>query len=103
MAQRVQVILEDDVDGGPADETVRFSVEGVSYEIDLSSDNASKLREEFAAWIGHGRRTGGRKSNGAKSKRDSGDVREWLRTQGHTVSERGRISKELQDLYDASH
>ena len=62
MAQRVQIILEDDYDGGEADETVSFALDGAEYEIDLSSDNANKLRDELAVWIGHARKTGGRRS-----------------------------------------
>ena len=60
MAQKVQVVLVDDLDGGEADETVSFALDGVSYEIDLSSKNAAALRDAFATWVGHGRRVGGR-------------------------------------------
>ena len=61
MAKKVQVLLVDDVDkSSPADETVSFSLDGVSYEIDLTSDNAAKLRDDLAVWIGHAERTGGR-------------------------------------------
>ena len=52
MVQRTQIVLEDDVDGGPADETVKFGLDGVTYEIDLSKDNAEKLRDVLASWIG---------------------------------------------------
>ena len=61
MAQRVQIILEDDYDGGEADETVSFALDGAEYELDLSSENAAKLRDELAVWIGHARKTGGRR------------------------------------------
>ena len=60
MAQKVQVILVDDLDGGEAEESVSFSLDGVSYEIDLSSPNAEALREAIAPWVGHARRVGGR-------------------------------------------
>ena len=56
MARKVQVLLEDDIDGTPGAETVLFSLDGKSYEIDLSEKNAEKLREAFAPWIGAGRR-----------------------------------------------
>ncbi len=56
MARKVQVLLEDDIDGTPGAETVVFSLDGKSYEIDLSEKNAEKLREAFAPWIGAGRR-----------------------------------------------
>ena len=54
MAQKVQVVLVDDLDGGTADETVTFSLDGVSYEIDLTHDNAARLRDLLAPYVGHG-------------------------------------------------
>src|SRR6476659_1610612 len=65
MAQKVQVVLVDDVDGGDASETVTFALDGVTYEIDLNEDNAAKLRDAFATWVGHGRRVSGRASSRA--------------------------------------
>lgn len=59
MAQRVQVILEDDLDGGSADETVTFALDGVAYEIDLKSDNAEKLRGLLAPYVEKGRKQSG--------------------------------------------
>ncbi len=56
MAQKVQVILVDDVDGGEAAETVSFALDGVSYEIDVSQKNAKALRDALGAWVGHARR-----------------------------------------------
>lgn len=105
MAQKVIVQLLDDVDGQPADETVTFGLDGVSYEIDLSAANAAKLRDELAGWVGHGRRTGGRRATGGKSsaraaRSDLAEVREWGRANGYQVSDRGRVSQELQDAYD---
>ncbi len=110
MAQRVEVVLIDDVDGGDAAETVTFGLDGVTYEIDLSDKNARKLRDDFASWSGHARRAGsagrsvGRKRTGTTTKRsDLSAVREWARQNGHTVSERGRISAEVQEAYDKAH
>ena len=60
MAQKVQVLLVDDIDGGTADETVTFGLDGVTYEIDLTSGHASELRDAFAQWVGHARKVGGR-------------------------------------------
>jgi hypothetical protein len=109
MAKKVQVLLVDDVDkSSPADETVSFSLDGVSYEIDLTSGNAAKLRDDLAVWIGHAERTGGRrssgrptsKSSGSGRKADLGAVREWARANGHQVSDRGRISAQVQAAYD---
>ena len=62
MAQRVQVLLVDDIDGSAAAETVSFSLDGVSYEIDLTAAHAKKLRDDLASWVGHARRSGGRKN-----------------------------------------
>ena len=110
MAKKVQVLLVDDIDkSSPADETVSFSLDGVSYEIDLTSDNAAKLRDDLAVWIGHAERTGGRRSTGRTAskgsgrKADLGAVRAWARDNGHQVSDRGRISAEVQAAYDKAH
>jgi hypothetical protein len=109
MAQKVQVVLVDDLDGGPADETVTFSLDGVSYEIDLSHDNAAALRDHLAVYVGHGRRVGsaGRRTT-SRARRSTGPgnpsaVREWAKAQGIAVNERGRISATLQSQYDAAH
>lgn len=113
MAQKVQVILVDDVDGGEAEETVSFALDGVSYEIDVSADNAEALREAIAPWIGHARRVGGRASgrraaatrsrNGASAKPDLGEVRAWARENGYQVSDRGRVSSEVLAAYENAH
>jgi hypothetical protein len=106
MAQQVQVILVDDLDGGKATETVTFALDGVTYEIDLSDKNAAKLRDTISSWAAHGRRVGGRSGSRGTSRRarvrgnDVTAVREWGRKNGFTVSERGRISRELQTAYD---
>lgn len=105
MAQRVQVILEDDYDGGAADETVTFGLDGAEYEIDLSSENAAKLRDELAGWIGHARKTGGRRKRvGGKSSDGSStsEIRAWALANGHDVSSRGRVSSEIRDAYEKS-
>lgn len=109
MAQRVEVVLIDDVDGGHADETVSFALDGVSYEIDLSDKNAKKLRDALASWTGKARRSGSgrgrRRSSGAapQKRTDLGSVREWARANGYQVSDRGRISAEIQAAYDKAH
>ncbi len=64
MAQKITVVLEDDLDGGPASETVLFSLDGVAYEIDLNDGNAAGLRDAMAQYVGAGRRTGGRSASG---------------------------------------
>jgi len=110
MAQKVQVILVDDLDGGDAEESVSFSLDGVSYEIDLSSANAEALRDAIAPWVGHARRVGGRASRGrpaargrAAAKADLGEVRSWARENGYQVSDRGRVSAEVMSAYDVAH
>lgn len=107
MAQRVQVLLVDDVDGGDASETVTFALDGVSYEIDLNAKNAASMRDAFATWIGHGRRVAGRSASGRRATRSSGGndtaaVREWARSNGHKVSDRGRISADVLAAYAAA-
>lgn len=101
--------LEDDLDGGPADTTVSFAFEGTAYEIDLNSGNAAKMRDAFAPYIGSARkagRGGGRRAVSA-SRRSSGnrtnDIREWARDNGFTVNDRGRLSREVVDAYEAAH
>ncbi|MFN0283848.1 MAG: Lsr2 family protein [Kineosporiaceae bacterium] len=115
MAQKVQVILVDDIDGGEADETVSFALDGVSYEIDLSESNAQDLREALAQWVGHARRVGGRstarraaapRKNGAaaaSARPDLGEVRAWAREAGYEVSDRGRVSGEVLKAFEDAH
>ncbi len=85
MAQRVQVVLEDDLDGGKADETVTFGLDGTSYEIDLSKKNAAKLRDALAQYVGSGRRIAGRRAGGGRGRgrgragSDSADIRAWAK------------------------
>ena len=108
MAQRVQIILEDDYDGGTADETVTFGLDGAEYEIDLSSDNAAKLRDQLAPWLGHARKTGGRRKRAAapaarsEEGASTSDIRAWAQANGHQVSERGRIKQDVLDAYHAA-
>lgn len=112
MAQRVEVVLVDDLDGGPADETVQFGLDGVGYEIDLTADNAAALREAFAVYVGHARKTSGRRSAGrgggrgaAASGRASqtAAIRAWAKQQGLPVNERGRIPAAIVAQYEAAH
>lgn len=107
MAQKVQVVLVDDIDGGTADETVTFALDGVTYEIDLTTANAATLREAVAPWIGAGRRVGGRsrtpgRRTGARSAGGKNtEIREWARSAGYSVSDRGRIPAEVKAAFDA--
>ncbi len=109
MAQRVNVQLIDDIDQTEAAETVTFALDGVSYEIDLSEQNAQKLRNELATWIEHGRRVSGRRSTGRKprsgqgSGSDTTEIRAWAEQNGYTVSKRGRVSAEIREAYEKAH
>jgi hypothetical protein len=112
MAQKVTVLLVDDIDGGAADETVSFSLDGVSYEIDLSTKNAKTFRDALAHYVGQARRVGGR-SSGARAGRGTrrgrggdnrtAEIREWARSNGHKVNERGRIPATVVEAYDKAH
>jgi nucleoid-associated protein Lsr2 len=110
MAQKVQVVLVDDIDGGVADETVSFSLDGVAYEIDLSTTNAAQLRDTFAPYVGTARRVGGRASAGrgrGRAGRGTGSrtaqIRAWARDTGHKVNERGRIPADVVEAYEKAH
>ena len=109
MAQKVHIVLEDDIDGSEATETVSFALDGTSYEIDLNDENAAKLRDALAPYIGHGRkvsggarRGGGRRSAAANGGPSAKEIREWARANGHDVPERGRIPADVRSAYDAA-
>ena len=113
MAQRVNVVLVDDIDGSDASETVGFALDGVDYEIDLSDKHAGELRDALSLYVGHARRTGGRRRGGRRSSGSSAasstgeasaaDIRAWARENGHEVPERGRVSAEVREAYAAAH
>ena len=114
MAQRVEIVLEDDIDGSKADETVQFGLDGVEYEIDLSSDNIQKLRDALAPWVASARRTGGRRKRAASSaptraatssdgSSNTSDIRAWAQENGFEVSSRGRVSAEVREAYEKAH
>lgn len=105
MARKTYVELVDDIDGEKADQTVTFSLDGVSYEIDLSEKNAETLREEIGAWTAKARRVGGRrstKSAGSSSRggNDSARIREWARENGYDVPDRGRVAGNIRKAYE---
>jgi hypothetical protein len=110
MAQKIQVLLVDDIDGSTADETVTFALDGVSYEIDLTDEHASQLREDFAKWVGAARKVSGRSAarpaRGTARRSSSSDadaIRQWARANGHKVSDRGRIPASVREAYEAAH
>ena len=105
MAQKVQIVLIDDIDGGPADETITFAVDGTSYVIDLSTANAARLRNAMAPFVGHARKAAGR--GGARRPRNAGggksaEIRAWARERGLAVNERGRIPADLVAKFEAA-
>ncbi|MDF6043140.1 Lsr2 family protein [Streptomyces sp. JH14] len=107
MAQKVQVLLVDDLDGGEADETVTFALDGKTYEIDLTTTNADKLRGLLEPYTKGGRRTGGRAA-GTRGKgravpggnKDTAEIRKWARENGHNVNDRGRVPAEIREAYE---
>lgn len=115
MAQRVLVQLIDDLDGSTSSdiETVQFSLDGVAYEIDLNGTNSAKLRDGLAAFVASGRRTGGRgkkvrgvktaSSGGGHSKEQSRAIREWARSNGHDLADRGRIPAGVVAAFEEAH
>jgi Lsr2 len=92
--------------GGPADETVRFAVDGTAYEIDLSKKNAAAFRRKLAPFIDHARKAGRgqrrRPGRTSASRERSGGIRAWAQEQGIAVSARGRIPASVVDQYQAA-
>jgi hypothetical protein len=107
MAQKVLVQFVDDLDGASSDDvtTVQFGLDGVSYEIDLSADNAERLRDIYADHVAAGRRIGGRLKAGsrpggaANRSGEAGQIREWALENGFELSGRGRIPSHVVDAY----
>jgi Lsr2 len=102
MAQKVQTLFIDDLDGSEADGTVRFGLDGTDYEIDLNTEHAQELRDALARYLGASRRIGGGARRPARSGRgapttglNATEVREWAKTQGIDVKDRGRVPAEL--------
>ncbi|MBG0814897.1 Lsr2 family protein [Planomonospora sp. ID82291] len=113
MAKKVVETFVDDLDGGEASGTVSFTLEGSAYEIDLSDENADKLRKALAPFInaarpvrqerpGRGRR-GSTAGSRSMDREKSAKVREWAKAQGLNVSERGRIASSIVEQYEAAH
>ena len=102
MAQKIQTLFIDDLDGSEAEGTVRFGLDGIEYEIDLSAEHSRELRDALAPFVGAARRSGGSARPPARSRRrgPSGgpnptEVREWAKEQGIEVKDRGRVPAEL--------
>lgn len=102
MVQRRTVELVDDLDGGAADETVSFGLDGRTYEIDLSAKNAKKLRKALEPYEKPARRIGTKRSigdGGTAGTSDAGVIREWALSNGFAVNTRGRIPAHLREAY----
>ena len=106
MAQQVTVALDDDLTGGPAEETVRFAVDGRGYEIDLSATNAAAFGTLVAPYMEHAGKAGrvpGRRAGRTASRRQrAGDIRAWAKEHGLAVGGRGRIPASVAELYHAA-
>ncbi|MER5883073.1 Lsr2 family protein [Streptomyces sp. NPDC001941] len=106
MAQKVQVLLLDDLDGGEADETITFGLDGKTFEIDLTTKNADKLRKALEPYLAAGRRTGGRASAGSRgrvgavsAKEDTAAIRVWAKENGYDVNDRGRVPASIKEAF----
>ncbi|MER7168728.1 histone-like nucleoid-structuring protein Lsr2 [Micromonospora sp. NPDC000207] len=112
MAKQIIHKLVDDLDGGDAEETVKFALDGVQYEIDLSKSNAEQLRDAFARYVAAGTKVGrggvvvggraARGRGGATADREQNRaIRDWAKKAGKDISDRGRIPQEIVDEYHA--
>ena len=102
MAQKIQILFIDDLDGSEAEDTVRFGLDGTEYEIDLNVEHSEALRDALARYVHAARRAGGgarRPAHGGRRASaggvDSTEVREWAKAQGIDVKDRGRVPTEL--------
>ena len=108
MAQKIQTLFIDDIDGGTAEGTVRFGLDGTEYEIDLSARHAEELRKVMADYVAHGRKAGGttrRTPRGRRSNAEAVDtarVREWAKGNGYDIKERGRVPANVVEKYKAT-
>jgi hypothetical protein len=107
MAQKVHIVLVDDLDGSDATQTVSFGLDGTSYEIDLNDKNAAALRDALSGYVGHARKVSStsrrRKSTSTTSGPGASEIRDWAKANGMKVSDRGRVSAEVRQAYDAAH
>ena len=106
MAQKIQTLFIDDLDGSDAEGTVRFGLDGTDYEIDLNAKNAATFSKQLAPYLEHARRAGRahprRSGRAAAGRQRSGDIRAWAKEHGLAVSERGRIPASVAEQYHAA-
>jgi hypothetical protein len=107
MAQKVHIVLIDDIDQSDAEETVTFGLDGKDFAIDLNKKNARSLRDALAPYVAHARPVSGRGSRRSAGKAASGaapsEIRAWARENGFDVPERGRVAAEVREAYAAAH
>ena len=106
MAQRVITVLEDDVDGSQATQSVSFSLDGHSYVVDLNDQNAAALRAALEPWRKVARPDGHRRPTIVQAQarsRHHGMIRQWGADNGWELSPRGRIPQDLLDAFCAAH
>lgn len=110
MVQRVHVVLEDDLDGTSADQTVHFAWKGTEYEIDLSDKNAEKFAAAIEPWLANARKVAGTRRRGASRGQaksaggpDPATVRAWARSKGIDVNDRGRVPGHVINAYLEDH
>lgn len=110
MAQKVEVTLIDDIDGGEAAETVSFGLDGKLYEIDLSKKNAEQLRKAVGRYVDAARKEKTIRPSGrgilrlaAATGPDTSEVRTWAKAQGYEISDRGRVAKDLIVKFQEAH
>jgi Lsr2 len=107
MAQKIQTLFIDDIDGGVAEGTVRFALDGADYEIDLSGEHSDELRDALGKYIDHARKVGGTaRRPGARGGRrtsavDTVAVRAWARENGYEIKDRGRVPADIVAKYQA--
>jgi nucleoid-associated protein Lsr2 len=112
VAQKIQTLFIDDIDGGAAEGTVRFALDGTDYEIDLNAKHTEELRSALGKYVTHARkvggsarragRTAGRASRGAGSSLNTTEIRNWAREQGYDIKDRGRVPADLVAKYQAA-
>ena len=112
MAQKIQTLFIDDIDGGAAEGTVRFALDGTEYEIDLNAKHSEELRNAIGKYVTHARKVGGgarragraagRTSRGAGSALNTTEIRNWAREQGYDIKDRGRVPADLVAKYQAA-
>ena len=107
MAQKVQTLFIDDLDGGAAEGTVRFALDGTDYEIDLSAAHSDELRSSLDSYISHARRVGGSARRAPRGRTaaqavDTHKVREWAKENGFEIRDRGRVPADIVAKYNAA-